>query len=75
MSSINDKTEAEIEKIKNDFTASMTLCKYIFGNEAFRKVYKDYDKLPAINKALFDALSVQIALLDEEERESSGSRI
>ena len=69
MASINDKTEAELNKIKEDFCASMNLCKAIFGNEAFRKVYKDHDKLPPINKAIFDALSTQIALLTEKERE------
>ena len=42
MSSINDKSETEIEKIKTDFIASMKLCKYIFEEEAFRKVYQPY---------------------------------
>ena len=70
MSSINDKSETEIEKIKTDFIASMKLCKYIFEEEAFRKVYQPYDRLPPINKAIFDALSVQFGLLSEQEREA-----
>lgn len=68
MASINDKNDEQIEAIKNDFAASMQLCKEIFGNEAFRKVYQPYDRLPPINKAIFDALSVQIAFLDEKKR-------
>ena len=68
MAGINDKTETELEKISSDFKAAMKLCKSIFGKEAFRKVYKDYDRLPPINKAIFDALSVQFALLSETER-------
>lgn len=69
MASIYDKSEEERNKIKEDFIASMKLCKLIFGNEAFRKVYKSYDRLPPINKAIFDTLSVQIALLNVSERE------
>jgi hypothetical protein len=68
MSSINDKTELEIEKIKSDFIESMELCKYIFEEEAFRKVYQSFERLPPINKAIFDTLSVQFGLLNSQER-------
>ena len=46
----------------------MELAKSIFDKEAFRKVHRDYIRLPPINKALFDALSTQFALLTEEEK-------
>lgn len=69
MASINDKTEDELNKIKEDFSASMNLCQDIFGDEAFRKVYKNNDHLPPVNKAIFDTLSTQIALLNQSERE------
>ena len=69
MASIYDKTDDELNKIKEDFCASMNLCHVIFGEEAFRKVYKDNEQLPPVNKAIFDGLSTQIALLNQSERE------
>lgn len=69
MASIYDKTEAELDKIRNDFKQAMILSKTIFGREAFRKVYYSYDRLPPINKAIFDALAVQFGLITDAERE------
>lgn len=67
MAEIYSKTEEELENITNAFKASMQLAKAIFGDEAFRKVRVKNRRLPPINKALFDALSTQLALLSEEE--------
>ena len=47
----------------------MILSKEVFGREAFRKVYYDYDRLPPINKALFDAIAVQFALINQAVRD------
>lgn len=69
MASIYDKTEAELDKIRNDFKQAMILSKTIFGREAFRKVYYSYDRLPPINKAIFDALAVQFGLITDAERD------
>jgi len=69
MASIYDKTECELDEIREDFKQSMILSKVIFGREAFRKVYYKYSKLPPINKALFDALAVQFALIDNQKRD------
>jgi Protein of unknown function DUF262 len=68
MASIYDKTEVELNKIKEDFTEAMKLSHAIFGEEAFRKVFKDSKRLPPINKALFDAIAVQFGLLSNEDR-------
>jgi Protein of unknown function DUF262 len=68
MASIYDKTEAELDKIRNDFKEAMILSKIIFGKEAFRKVYYSYERLPPINKAIFDALAVQFGLITGAER-------
>ena len=68
MASINEKTDEEINKIKEDFTEAMKLSNAIFGEEAFRKVYRDSKRLPPINKALFDAIAVQFGLLSDEDR-------
>lgn len=68
MASINDKTEEERELIKEDFTKAMNLAYEVFGQEAFRKVINEGSRLPPINKALFDAIATQFALLNDEER-------
>jgi len=64
MASLYEKTEDELDKILKDFSVAMRLSKLIFGKETFRKVYNSYKRLPPINKALFDAISAQFALLD-----------
>jgi len=69
MATIYDKTDEELAKIKDSFKKAMVLSKIIFGREAFRKVYYNYDRLPPINKAMFDALAVQFALLSDSERD------
>jgi len=68
MASIDNKTEEELEKITLDFEKAMFLSKQIFEKEAFRKVYYKYNRLPPINKALFDAISVQFALVTDEQK-------
>ena len=68
MASIYSKTDIELDKIRYDFKESMKLSKEIFGNEAFCKVYTYEKKIPPVNKALFDAISVQFAKLSQNER-------
>ena len=43
-------------------------CKFK-NKEAFRKIYQTHDRLPPINKALFDAIATQFALLVNDERQ------
>lgn len=69
MAEMYSKTESEQNKIKTDFSRAMNLSRNIFGREAFRKVRGAYDRLPPINKALFDALATQLALLNDKESE------
>lgn len=69
MAEIYGKSEPELQKIKADFSRAMNLSRKIFGREAFRKVRGTYDRLPPINKALFDALATQLALLSNDESE------
>lgn len=68
MASINDKSEKELLKIQEDFTKAMDLAHSIFGRTAFRKVTDEKAKLPPINKALFDAIATQFALLSDDDR-------
>lgn len=70
MASIADKTEEQLNKIREDFEEAMILSKGIFGNEAFRKVIETGTRLPPINKALFDALAAQFGLLSNAERKA-----
>lgn len=70
MASIYTKSAEELQKIRDDFAKAMTLSKTIFGREAFRKVYYKYDRLPPINKAIFDAIATQFALLDSTKADA-----
>lgn len=70
MARVNDLAEVELEVIQNDFNNAMNLAYDIFGEEAFRKIYRqDHLRLPPINKALYDALAAQFALLSLAETE------
>ena len=68
MASIYYMPEEVLEKTRDDFTESMKLAKDVFGVEAFRKIYKDHQRLPPINKALFDVIAAQFAKLSNEQR-------
>ena len=67
MATVYDKTEDELNIIKLKFADAMKLAKTVFGKETFRKVYRNYKRIPPINKALFDAISTQFALLNNDE--------
>lgn len=71
MANIYEKSDEELGEIRGDFKKAMILAKDIFGREAFRKVtFDNFDKrLPPINKALFDVISVQFARLNDDEIE------
>lgn len=66
MAAIYTKSDVEIGKIKSDFKRAMHISQKIFGREAFRKVRGNHERLPPINKALFDAIATQFALLDND---------
>lgn len=70
MSNLYSMSQDDLDRITNDFTESMLVSKKIFKEEAFRKIYKHSKRLPPINKALFDALATQFALLSQSEREA-----
>jgi hypothetical protein len=61
--------EYQLAKIKHDFEASMLAALRIFGKEAFRKIGIYTNRLSPINKALFDAMSTQLALISNIDRE------
>jgi hypothetical protein len=67
MAAINKMSEEQKDAIKKNYIASLNLNKVVFGNHAFRKIDHSGKRKP-INKAIFDAFSVQFALLSKEER-------
>jgi len=68
MASIDQLSQQELDKITYDYTEAMNTAYSIFREETFRKIYRDYSRLPPINKALFDAIATQFALLSTVER-------
>ena len=64
MGLLNRLTEEEREEIKHDFYGAMRCCHDIFGNNAFVTP----GSKNKVTTALFDALSVNTAWLDDEER-------
>ncbi|WP_235830983.1 DUF262 domain-containing protein [Flavobacterium ustbae] len=69
MAGIYDKSDDELNKIKYDFSEAMKLAHNIFEIGAFRKNIGNNNRLPPINKALFDAISTQFAVLNDEQRD------
>ncbi len=70
MANIYTMPQSDLDKITHNYTEAMIVAKKIFKEEAFRKIYNKYKRLPPINKALFDALATQFAVLSQAEREA-----
>ncbi len=68
MERIYEIEELELIQLKNNFDDSMKTAFEIFENDAFRKRYDMNDKRKPINKALFEAWSVCLCNLTEEQR-------
>lgn len=67
MNAIDDIKPRDLGKLKLKFMSSMKYAKEIFGNDAFRKRFdKNASRLP-INKALFEAISVNLAHLSTND--------
>ena len=67
MSRINTMDEGERLALSARFQRAMTLSSQVFGKYAFRKYYSSEDRLKPINKALFEAWSVNLDSLSDEE--------
>lgn len=64
---VNGLTEERREQLAREFRMAMTCAKDLFGEQAFRKSRGGPGRSP-INKALFETVSVHLALLDDQER-------
>lgn len=63
----NKLSEAELNQIEQDFQNSMILAFDIFGDNAFRKLSNKNKRKYPLNKALFEAWSVHLSKLNEQE--------
>lgn len=61
MKEINTMSQQDRDAIKADFKRAMRAAADIFGNRAFRKIYKGDDRRRPVNRALFGAWSVGLA--------------
>jgi hypothetical protein len=67
MRAINGMSNEEISRLKGSFDQAMNAAHAIFRDDAFRKRYHpDHSRFP-INKALFEALAVNLGELSREE--------
>jgi len=69
MAALYKLDKSQLTKIKYDFDASMLAAQKVFGKEAFRKIGLYTNRLSPINKALFDAMATQLALISDIDRE------
>jgi hypothetical protein len=74
MKHLNQLSDREREKIKNDFIKAMDAAYTLFGEYAFRKMFEVNGRKHPLNKALFDTWSVNLARLSEKEIETLISR-
>ncbi|MDF6018809.1 DUF262 domain-containing protein [Streptomyces sp. JH34] len=65
---INMLTEERREQLVREFRMAMRCARELFGDHAFRKWRGEERSSPVINKALFETISVNLALLDDQER-------
>ncbi|KST66986.1 DUF262 domain-containing protein [Mastigocoleus testarum] len=65
----NQLSEIELNNIENDFKKAMIAAFDIFGDNAFRKQSSNKRKFP-LNKALFEAWSVNLSELNEQKIET-----
>lgn len=61
MKRINDLDPEEVDRLAKEFRTTMIMAKSIFREHAFRKRFAGQDRRLPINKALFEAISVNLA--------------
>lgn len=64
---INELPDAEIENLKDQFRRAMRAVQHILGDNAFRKRYREGDRRKPINKSLFEAWSVNLNSLSDDQ--------
>lgn len=69
MRQINRLDNIALEGLEHAFVRAMDSAREIFGQDAFRKRYREADGRFPINKALFETIAVSLANLSDGERE------
>lgn len=69
MREINRLDDTDLKRLQDDFIRAMDSAREIFGQDAFRKRYRETDARFPINKALFETIAVSLANLSDSERE------
>jgi hypothetical protein len=67
MKAINSVPPEEVNRLIADFERSMQAAQSIFGEHAFRKFFEGQTRRLPINKALFEAVAVNLARLSPRE--------
>jgi hypothetical protein len=67
LSKANKLSESELNKLEDDFKKVMNLAFDIFGQNAFRKLSSKVKKQQPLNKSLFEAWSVNLSQLSDNE--------
>ncbi|MCE7926801.1 MAG: DUF262 domain-containing protein [Haliscomenobacteraceae bacterium CHB4] len=67
LAGLKKKSPGELQQLKDDFKKSMNAAWELFDDDAFRKRYEEDVRRKPINKALFDAWSVNLAWRRPEE--------
>jgi hypothetical protein len=70
MHQLNRLDGADEERLRTEFTTAMLAAKEIFGPHAFRKYRRNQQRKSPINKALFEAVAVNLASIDNDDRET-----
>jgi hypothetical protein len=74
MKKLNSLTDEECQALRAAFSNAMNRAFAIFGRDAFRKRYDPIAARNRVNRALFEAWSVALAMLDENEAKMSISQ-
>ncbi|OLS53763.1 DUF262 domain-containing protein [Rhodovulum sulfidophilum] len=69
MREINRLGDRDLDELECRFIQAMDSAREIFGQDAFRKRYREADARFPINKALFETIAVSLANLSDSERQ------
>ncbi|WP_344600400.1 DUF262 domain-containing protein [Streptomyces glaucus] len=70
MHQVNRLDSAEEDRLRGEFLTAMLAAEEIFGSHAFRKYRRNQQRKSPINKALFEAVAVNLAGLGDDDREA-----
>jgi hypothetical protein len=69
MHQVNRLDSADEDRLRTEFVTAMLAAEEIFGSHAFRKYRRSQQRKSPINKALFETVAVNLASLDDDDRD------